>query len=258
MTSWFAQNPNPNPTLFESAKWDTHVWGRQQFHRSFANSGVASVVFAHSKKDMLANPWRRSFRENDPRYIERLRRLEAVTTDPTARKSIQESIKKASSGKASVLSRVGGGVLGVGLTGYMVAAPALDQNKPQEMARAMTKGIVAQGGFVVGSKVGMGVGAVVGSYIPVVGTAIGAAAGWLVGGIIGSVAGENATDALTRIPDRMVDAERSRRKLEWGNNINAFQTNRAATMRQQSLMAMNRGQMSARSLMGQEATFVHK
>lgn len=258
MTDWYAQNPTKNPTLYQSAKWDSHVWGRQQFHKSFANSGLASVVFAQSRSEMMAAPWRRSYSENDPRYIERLRKLESVTTDPGARAKIQESIANAGKGKTSMLRRVGGAGLGVGLTSWMVAAPALQQDKPQEMARAMTSGIAAQAGWAVGSRVGMGIGAAIGSYIPVVGTVIGAALGWVGGGLIGSMSGEKVADSVTRIPDRMVDAERSRRKLEWGNNIKAFQTQKAATMRQQSLMLMNRGQMSARSLMGQEATFIHR
>lgn len=49
-----------------------------------------------------------------------------------------------------------------------------------------------------------------------------------------------------------------RNGLEWAQQTKAMTTRKAATMRQQSLSLMNRGAMSARSLMGREAQFFHQ
>lgn len=46
--------------------------------------------------------------------------------------------------------------------------------------------------------------------------------------------------------------------LEWGKGSPGMDTQRAYTMRQQSLQQMNRGQMSARSLLGREAQYLHQ
>jgi hypothetical protein len=256
---WYAKNPNSGAGFLEEARWDAHVWGRQAFAKSYARGGIAATVFAPSRKEMILSPWRKKFTEGSPEYVQRLRKLEAVTTDPRAKQGIQKAIGQASSGKRSLVRGGLSGVAGAGLMAAMVLYPALTEEGPaNEKARAVTKGVGAMAGWAVGSKAGMGIGAAIGSYVPVVGTAIGAVVGYVAGGLIGSGAGEAVTDAITRVPDRMVDRERSRRKLEWGNNIAAFTTQRASTMRQQSLSLMNRGQMSARSLMGQEATFIHK
>ena len=46
--------------------------------------------------------------------------------------------------------------------------------------------------------------------------------------------------------------------LEWGKGSAGMNTRRAHTMRQQSLQEMNRGSMSARSLLGREAQYLHQ
>lgn len=46
--------------------------------------------------------------------------------------------------------------------------------------------------------------------------------------------------------------------LEWGGLSKSMTTRKAATMRQRSLAQMNRGAMSARSLMGREAQYLHR
>ncbi len=259
MPDWFANNPNQNASFFQGVAWDAHVWGRATFAKSYARGGFAATVFAPNRKEMLLSPWRFKHEEGSASYVNRLRKLESVTKDPWAKKGIQKALADVEKGKSKTLLRGGSGLLGAGLGAAFIAAPAIMTNGPaEERARAATKGVGSSIGWWAGAKVGMGIGAAVGSYVPVVGTAIGAAVGWIAGGIAGSGAGEAIADATTRIPDRMVERERSRRKLDWGNNTAAFQTQRAATMRQQSLGLMNRGQMSARSLMGREATFIHR
>lgn len=46
--------------------------------------------------------------------------------------------------------------------------------------------------------------------------------------------------------------------LEWGKGSPGMDTQKAYTMRQQSLQMMNRGSMSARSLLGREAQYLHQ
>jgi hypothetical protein len=61
--------------------------------------------------------------------------------------------------------------------------------------------------------------------------------------------------------NRLVDNERRRRGIEWNGwagQTQVFNTQKAATMRQRSLEAMNRGMMNARSAMGREASFMHR
>jgi hypothetical protein len=251
--NWFNQNPTPNAGYLQRSMWNAHVFGRQQFAKSFARGGIAATMFAPTRKEMLLSPWRLKHAEGSSQYINNLRKLQKLhPNNPGINKALGAAEKGATRG-------IGRGLAGGALGAAMVAMPAFMEEGPaHEKARAVTKGIGGLAGFAAGAKVGAGVGAVVGSYVPVIGTAIGAAVGAIVGGIGGSMTGESVTDFLTRIPDRMVDRERARRGFNWGQHKAAFQTQRAYTMRQQSLALMNRGAMSSRSLLGQEAMFVHR
>jgi hypothetical protein len=181
--------------------------------------------------------------------IRNLRRLEKLHPQSLGVKSALEDIKK---GRAKGRAIGGGGLLGFGITAGVVAASGvMTEGSMQEKARAMTSAVGMEVGFAAGSKVGLGIGAAIGGPV-------GGVVGFLAGGMIGGIAGGELTDAITRIPDKMVDAQRQSRGLDWGQHTAAFQTQRAHTMRQRSLAAMNRGEMSARSLLGQEALFVHR
>jgi len=251
--NWFEQSPVQNPGFFQKTNWALHTFGRQQFAKSFASGGVASTIFAPTRKEMILSPWRSRVPIGSDQYVRNLRKLQALHKNDGGIKKALASVEKGSA------RGIGGSLLGLGLGAAFVAMPAFTTpGDISEKMRAVTAGIGSFGGFAVGSKVGMGIGAAVGSFIPVVGTAIGAGVGWLAGGLLGGAAGESLTDALTRIPDRMVANERKRRRSDWGMHTAAFQTQRAHTMRQQSLQMMNRGMMSARSLMGREAVFVHR
>lgn len=58
--------------------------------------------------------------------------------------------------------------------------------------------------------------------------------------------------------DRIIAKEREHRKLTFNSHTEGFNTQKAHTMRQQSMALMNRGAMSSRSLLGQEAVYIHK
>jgi hypothetical protein len=252
-TNWHEKNPATNPSFLGSLRWDSHVWARQTFAKSFASGGFTATAFAPSAKEALVSPWRSKARPGSARYIENLEKLQKMYPKDTRIQDAVSKARKAPPPKSGL--RFGGAAL----MGAMLILPAfLTEGSGKEKARAVTSGAGMFAGWEVGSKAGMGIGAAVGSIVPGIGSAIGAAVGYLGGGLIGGFAGEELTDTLTRIPDRMVEKERSRRNLDWGGHTAAFQTRRAHTMRQQSLAAMNRGQMSARSLLGQEATFVHR
>lgn len=260
---WFANNPNMNANFLQRSMWNSHVWGRQQFAKSYARGGIASTMFAPTRKEMMLSPWRKKYMEGSKGYIARLDKLQKLhPNDPGIDAAIKAG-KKARPARLGGFGTVGGFAFGA----YYMAEPAFStKGDAVDKARAVGTGAAGYVGWEVGSKVGLkagaGIGATVGSYIPVVGTAIGAAVGAIVGyvggGLVGSGIGEKIHDTALAIPDRMVERERNRRKLNWGNNTAAFSTQRAATMRQQSLALMNRGAMSSRSLLGQEAVFVHR
>ena len=255
--NWFDKNPNPDPSFLQRRVWGAHTFGRQQFAKSFARGGMAATMFAPTRKEMLLSPWRMKNKEGSGAYMNNLRKLESM--HPKS-KGISKAIAGAQGGTRAT-GAFGKVMKGLGPVGYAagIVAPEFFESGPaHEKARAVTKGLGGWAGMAIGAKAGMGIGAAVGSFVPVVGSMIGAAVGAVAGGIGGMFAGEDFTDTLTRIPDRMVDRERSRRGLDWGKHTAAFQTQRAHTMRQQSLALMNRGAMSTRSLLGQESMFVHR
>lgn len=244
--NWFDKNPNIDASFMQRGMWKAHTFGRQQFAKSFARGGIAATMFAPTRKEMLLSPWRLKNAEGSLPYLQNLRKLENLHPESA-------SIKKAIAAVGTGAPRgVGKALAGGALGAAMVALPAFLEDGPiEEKARAVTKGLGSWAGMGAGTKVGVSIGTIVGGPV---GGLIGAAAGML----IGSIAGEELTDSITRIPDRMAERERSRRGFNWGQHTAAFQTQRAHTMRQQSLALMNKGSMSSRSLLGQEAMFVHR
>lgn len=254
---WFDQNPNPSSILGEM-RWDVHEFGKQYFPGAMARGGgYASAVFAPTTREAMAAPWRRKAKYGGTRHIENLRRLQAA--DP-GNKRIAKAIEKASAASGPSKFHIGKFAGRVGIAAAFTALPALTTpGSGADKARAAAGGLVGQVGWELGSRAGMSVGAGIGSAIlPGIGTAIGAAAGFIIGGMAGAVGFDEGFQALTRIPDRMVEKERARRNLNWKNDMSAFQTQRASTMRQLSLQAMNRGQMSARSMLGREGMMLHQ
>jgi hypothetical protein len=211
---------------------------------------------------MLINPWRHKHAAGSPKYIRRLTELQRMHKGDTGiAKALKEARKMGGGGFAgagAIKYALGGAFVTSAIFATLGAMEAGAGQEGVEAARGATIGIADFIGWEVGSKAGMGIGAAIGSAIPIVGTAIGAGVGYLAGGMAGAIAGGSMTEALTRIPDRLVEREQSKRRLNWGVQSPAFNTQRAHTMRQQSLSMMNRGTMSARSLLGREAMFVHR
>lgn len=75
--------------------------------------------------------------------------------------------------------------------------------------------------------------------------------------VAGFIASEAASLGVDFIEHLQGIGSRGRGQQNWGMS-SSFYSRKAYTMRQQSLEAMNRGQMSARNLMGQEASILHQ
>jgi len=254
---WFAENPHgPHPGVRGELAWDVHNLGRSWFPSGIARGGgFASTAFAPTTGEAMRAPFRRKLDYGSAGHMANLRRMQAA--DPN-NLNIKKAIDKASQGPGRASSLKHAARLGIGAA--FVALPAfVTPGSGQEKARATAGALVGQVGWEVGTRVGMSVGAGVGSAIlPGIGTAVGAAAGYLIGGVAGAIGFDEGFQALTRIPDRMVEKERARRNLNWKNDMSAFQTRRASTMRQMSLQAMSRGQMNARSMLGREGVMLHQ
>jgi hypothetical protein len=127
------------------------------------------------------------------------------------------------------------------------------QGGPKEKIKAGLMGLGDQAGFSIGGYLGKAVGARVGG-------AIAPAVGGLAGGLIGGIAIGAAIEGGIAFGEHLQDLG-SRNRLygwKWAQNNPAFNTKRAATMRQQAMQQMNRGMMSSRNLLGQEAQMVHQ
>jgi hypothetical protein len=251
--NWHDTNPHgANASFTQRVNFRVHTMARSAFASSFARGGgLAPTMFAPSVKEAFLTPWRTKHKIGSDAHIRNLEQM--LARDPDS-EGLKKAIKKASSGfsKLGMLGRIGG----AGLMGAFIALPAfITPGSGAEKARAVVGGLA---GWTLGAKAGMGLGAAIGSIVPGVGTAIGAVVGGLAGGIAGAIGFYEGFQALSRIPDRMVDRERARRKLDWVGDKRAFQTQRASTMRQQSMEMMNRGMMSARSMLGREGVMLHQ
>jgi len=253
---WFDANPHgPNAGIRGDLMWEIHEGARGMFPSSFARGGTfATTAFAPTASEAFKSPWRKSIKHGSPQHIENLRRMQRA--DP-GNERITNQIKKAETKSAKFA--LGGRVARFGLGLGMVGIPAFaTPGGIQEKGKAVAASLVGQVGWELGSKAGMGIGAALGSVIPGLGTAIGAGVGFLAGGFLGAYGAEEAAYGVMGVSDRMVERERSRRRLNWKGDTTAFMTRSAHTMRQQSLQAMNRGQMTARSMLGREGVMLHQ
>jgi len=258
MASWFAQRTNPHqPLTMKGWQWDAHAWARQTFASNFAQGGFTSVAFAPSRKEMFMGMFRRTVQPGTQTHTRRLHMLDTMPGDTSgAKKAIEAAGGRNIVQKGVSFKRfLGGPALALGFSAYTGATM---QGSTAQRLGAAAGQITGLAGWEVGSKVGTSLGAVAGSVLGPVGTVVGAGVGYLAGGL----AGFEAIDWVTRqgfgAADRLVDRARDRRKMSWGNPNPAFYTRQAATMRQVSLQAMNRGMMTARSALGHEGVFLHQ
>lgn len=226
------------------------TWGRGMFARNFAEGGFASRVFSPGG----VRPWGRA-RAGGTRYRQNLMAMKAAS--PRHTKKIDKLL-------AAEPKRAAGSILGgvgrVGLAGAFLAMPAImTEGTAGDRATAMVAGAVGWGGWEIGSKAGMAAGASIGSVVPVLGTAIGAVAGYLAGGFAGSIGAEKLVYGVKGEMDRIAaEGKRRRTFTGWYGDTAAFDTQKAATMRQMSLQMMNQGMMTARSGLGHEGVMMHR
>jgi hypothetical protein len=255
---WFDKNPwGPNPSLRQEFAWGAHQFGRNQFASSFARRGFAATAFALTPGQAFKTGMGSSHKFGSAGHISNLKTM--VAKDPTNPNYIN-ALKKAQigAGKTSGLLKKAKG-LGLGAAFFALPAFTTPGGIEEKVRSAVTSGIGGGLGWHVGGKLGMSSGAAIGTAIlPGIGSAIGAAAGYIAGAFGGAMAAESASDYVSRLPDKLVERERSKRNLNWVHDQSAFLTKNAYTMRQQSLAAMNRGMMTTRSIMGREGAVLHQ
>jgi hypothetical protein len=238
-------------------------WMRNQFAANYAKGGWMAEAYAPTAGARVKASLRGNFgdifglqpafeiKAGSPQH---LRNLEAMKSAPGANiAKIDKAIAKVAknSGKISglgIASKAFGPVMWAGSIGMGVASAGPGfENKMQGAVRGTAYAV----GWDVGSFVGGIAGAAVGG-LP--GVLIGKAAG----GLLGAAAGEALVSPIINRANAAVERTRGRRRSELINSTEAFNTEKAYTMRQQSLSMMNRGQNVARSLMGKEASVIHQ
>jgi hypothetical protein len=256
MRNWFSENPNPTGGL-RDLNWDAHVFGRSAFASNFARRGASNTLFAPTSGEAFRSAFRRTHKFGSSQHI---RNLEFMVAQQPENSNFSEALSKAKSGAGKGGRGIVGGVFGAGLGAAFIAMPAFTTpGGISEKTRAVVGGTASLAGWAVGSKVGMGIGAAAGfALLPGIGTAVGGALGWAAGGLLGAIGVDEGVQSLMKIPDNMVERERKRHHLDWAGNMDAFNTQSAATMRQMSLQAMNRGMATARSALGREAVMFHR
>lgn len=202
------------------------------------------------------HPWRKG------EYLDpKLSKWERLTTRGT-----RTAVRKA----GRVLSKWAGPLI----TGYRLGTEV-------DPGRQGVGGAISKTGRIIGEEalstgafaVGLGVigGAIGTAVAPVVGTAVGGAIGLIAGGAIGLIGSEilgkqwNRFMDVAETPFRMAHAgwkflEKSgkQNRMELGGGISRGNRTRAAyTMRARALQQMNRSGINARSLLGQEAAYMH-
>jgi len=248
------------PSVLQEFRWNMHTWGREAFASNFARGGVTSAFFAATPGEAWSAAWRPALEYGSSEHISNLRRIQKTNPNNL---NIADTIKK-----AELAGKTGKGMF-KGMVGKM-GGPALNAafvayeayNTPggaTEKSRAAATAGVSFVGFGVGMKVGFASGVTAGVAIGgPVGGVIGGVVGGLGGGIVGGLLAEKGMGGIFSATDNMVERERARRTLDWRRDQSAFNTQKAYTMRQQSLQMMNRGMMNARSILGREAVMLHQ
>lgn len=267
-----------------SAQQRLNLWGQQTFASNYTKGGITSYmfspggrrpggIFGGAKEGGYRHIRRLEKMRDSGRYNTKaiqgvIDRVNAPKAGGTPAKPWKELSKVGKVGRVgskmmkAAFSMPGGVIIGGAMGAYMTEGDATDK-----ATGAVAFGIGSTIGWHVGSKAGVwagaAAGAAIGSVVPVVGTAvgglIGGAIGYLGGGFGGAYLGEQATFGIKSTMDKKVDIARKQKYASgWYGDQSAFNTQKAATMRQYSLQAMNQGMMSARSGLGHEGVMVHQ
>lgn len=261
--NWFAQQVNPHDkdffksfgTAMAGMQWDVSSWARQQFASSYARGGFTATAFAPSRKEALKSILRRPVKSGSQEHIRRLEKIQQLHPE---NKGVEKALGKARAAKITkggVASKAFGPALGIGFAAHTMISTEGGVAEKAEAGIGFAAGTL---GWIPGAKIGAGVGAAVGTFAGPLGTIVGAGVGALAGGMLGWTGAEEGVKFAASVPRRLVEREREKRQMGWGTPNAAFYTRQAATMRQVSLQAMNRGMTTARSAMGREAMFLHK
>lgn len=261
--SLFASDLDARPgTLFGDIRHEMNMYARSAFAGNFASGGLSAQLFSNTFAGRM-RAWGSAWNpltmfsgvpEGSPEWKANMTAIEKSAPKSMRAKIRLERIKGGSAAKTVLKSagmKAGMGVAGVGLSAGFAAYSAYStEGGAFQKGNAAVSSIAGDIAFGAGALVFSGIGAAVGGPV---GLAI---------GIIGSVAtAMGATEGTAMfgnyINNKVLEREQ-RRKLEWVNSNAAFNTQKAYTMRQQSLAMMNRGEMSARSLMGREAVMMHQ
>lgn len=233
-------------------------WGRSVFANNFAEGGLASYMFPMKDYQvkrgflgMKAAPGSKAYNQNLQALIDRGSKAEAEA----AKKLMAKYAGKSSLGWRMSRGLKGGAIGAALIVGFALMA----EGGAGEKVKAGMGGVGAAAGWAVGAKAGAAIGAAIGSYIPVVGTAVGALAGAVVGAFAGSALGQTIGEATWGFLDSIAErGKKVRRTSNWIGDLGTFRTQKAATMRQASLMMMNNGMMTARSALGSEGIMFHQ
>ena len=273
---WHDVNPAPGKNIvgkmISSSRWEAHQWARQthfgKFHiaSNMARGGFAATAFAATPGQAFKSAFAPKYAAGSSQHIQALEKMlaqspgnEGITKALDSAYSKAESISKA--GAKGRVKAFGGKMLGGGLmAGMMVGMPMYSTpGGVAEKGRAGVKGIAEWVGWEAGAVLGTALGGAAG--VAAGGGAAGillTGVGMIAGGLGASLLVGAAFEGVTHITDKLVDREQDRRRLNWKGDTAAFSTQKASTMRQQSLGAMNRGLTTARSAMGREGVMLHQ
>lgn len=255
LPSWIQNIPDESPGgLMGDARHAMQGFVRNQFMSSFAAGGMAAQAYGPTSRSRMAAVLSREARPGSPEWV---RRMEGMKNTPGASSTAIDNMiadKRASyrPGREK-LTKLGMMGKALGPIGFM-AMPAIGV-VTGEGAYGKAKGGLVGVADSTGFAIGMGVGRLAGAAIGGIGAV---ALGPIAIGMAAAYGASAIAEKGFEIAEGIVGRERKKRASEWGRSNPAFDTQRAYTMRQQSLSMMNRGQNTARSMMGREAVMIHQ
>lgn len=270
--SFFNETHIPTSGNPLTAGQEFNRWGQQQFANNFSKGGITSFMFA-PKGRRAGGLFGGGTRQGSAEHHRRLLDMEQAGIDTTkAQKGLEKTAKKkwGELGKLGKVGRVGGSLMKTGpMAAIMggVTAATTEGSAVDKAAAGVAMGLGSTVGWEVGSKAGAWAGAATGAAIgtallPGIGTAIGGliggVAGYVGGGLLGAYGGEEIVNAGKNWMDKSVSyGQRQKYASGWKGDTSAYNTQKASTMRQMSMQAMNQGMMSSRSGLGHEGVMVH-